>query len=364
MPRKPSPIQTETIANHIRDMIIGKRWNHALPSERELSNILSVGRETIRKALSNLEENGWIAPPQHNRPRIITRYTPDHDVQTPLQEQPSEVIGLITPIPIDRMPQQVLVELYEIEKVLEYDNLQLRVYEIPWAMGKKPGPKLDRLVHASPHICWILYQTSEETQLWFKQRAIPCLVRGSSHTSACLPFIDTHWEATARHAATHLWSRGHHTSVLCIPDSPLKGNQLMKKAFLEFQGEKWNPLFIPIPDQTDQFFNLLNNTFDAHPDITSFVVLRSQHAITLMSWAAAHSLPIPDKISIISLSYNPVLEHILPPIAHYKSNIRKTVRRLIRMLRALRKGTPFHSTYIIPDFHQGASVVQIPFNHK
>ncbi len=360
MPRKPSPHQTETIANQIRDMILGQRWGQNLPSERELTQMLSVGRETIRKALSLLEQTGWIAPPHRNSPRVIIHQQAKPDENSPVASNPMESLGLITTVPIDRLPQQVLVELYEIEKVLEYDNLKLRVYEMPWAIGDNPEAKLDQLVLNSNHICWVLYQTSEETQLWFRHHNIPCLVRGSSHTSANLPFIDTHWEASARHAATLLWNRGHRKSVLCIPEAPLKGNQLMKKGFMDFEGEHWTPSFIPIPTETSQFLKLLDKTYEAHPDITSFVVLRSQHVITLISWAASRSISIPNKISIICLSYNPVLEHLSPPVSYYKANKTKTIRRIIRMIRILREGKPLHSTHIIPDFCQGASVINEP----
>lgn len=360
MPRKSSSHQPENIADQIRDMILRNKLRHVLPGERELARMFSVGRETIRKTLALLEESKWINPPHRQAPRTIRPQSWDGPtIPVGHHPMPPDTIGIISSLPIHKMPQSVLVELREIEKALEYDNLKIQIHEALWAVCPSPGKKLERLVSSHNHVCWILFRTSEETQLWFNNRTQPCLVRGITHTSSTLPFIDTHWEATTRHAASHLWHQGHRTSVLCIPNEPLKGNQFMQKGFMDFQGENWNPIPIHVPSETALLFDLLQETFDNHPDATSFVATRSDQIITLMSWAAAHSLAIPKDLSLICLTYDPILEHLLPTIACYKADTVKTIRRLIRMIRAIRSGKTVHSTFVIPDFHPGASISSV-----
>ena len=46
----------ENVANKIKQMILSGSLVNVLPGERELGNRLSVGRETVRKALTILEK--------------------------------------------------------------------------------------------------------------------------------------------------------------------------------------------------------------------------------------------------------------------------------------------------------------------
>lgn len=58
----PASSLVETVANKIKQMILSGSLVNILPGERELGHRLSVGRETIRKALALLERDAWIAP--------------------------------------------------------------------------------------------------------------------------------------------------------------------------------------------------------------------------------------------------------------------------------------------------------------
>lgn len=71
----PASSLVETVANKIKQMILSGSLVNILPGERELGHRLSVGRETVRKALALLEREAWIAPARIKVPRRILKTT-------------------------------------------------------------------------------------------------------------------------------------------------------------------------------------------------------------------------------------------------------------------------------------------------
>lgn len=351
----------ETVANKIKQMILSGSLVNVLPGERELGNRLSVGRETVRKALTILERENWIAPARIKVPRRILKTTGDHPCPAaalPAVQEKRVTIGFLTPQPLKRLAQSMLAEVYTILKILEEDGISVRIFEAPWVLGNNPDKRLAKLVAKSECICWILHRSSEQTQLWFKTHGIPCIVRGTSYQSSNLPYLDRHWAATTHHAARHLWNKGHRTVGLCLPPDPLKGHHLMQKGFSSFSEQGWNPILIPTPFETPLFFEHLARAFQEHPDMSALVATRGNQVIPILSWVEARSLSIPNQLSLVCLTYEPFMERLFPAITYYEENSNKTVHKLIRMLRSLISGKHIKSISVIPEIHPGQSVAQ------
>ena len=323
----PASSLVETVANKIKQMILSGSLVNILPGERELGHRLSVGRETIRKALALLERDAWIAPPRIKVPRRILKTTEEETVKNifchPVQEK-KEILGFLTPQPLKRLAQSVLAEIYTISKILEEDGISVRIFEAPWILGNNPDKRLAKLVTKSECVCWILHRSSEQTQLWFKTHRIPCIVRGTSYQSSNLPYLDRHWAATTHHAAQHLWNKGHRT--------------------------------VGTPFETPLFFEYLAKAFKEHPDMSALVATRGNQIVPILSWVEARSLSIPDQLSLVSLTYEPFMERLLPTITYYEENQTKTVHKLIRMLRSLTAGKNIKSISVIPEIYPGQSV--------
>jgi DNA-binding FadR family transcriptional regulator len=69
VPRRVSLAAQATDA--LRQAIISGNWSDFLPSERRLCELLQVSRPTIRKALSQLAQDGVIAIHQGRRNRLL-----------------------------------------------------------------------------------------------------------------------------------------------------------------------------------------------------------------------------------------------------------------------------------------------------
>ena len=214
--------QSRTVAK-LKHRLRSGQFTNVMPGERELSKALAAGRGTIRKALAQLQEEGFLAAPDKNRARKIIRTSTSPVQSLPLLEKR---VCFLSSVPIRDIPQSIWVELYQLEKALREEGIALQLVEAAWEEKNNPGTRLEKLETEYPGCCWILYRATEEIQLWFKRKGLPCLVRGVSYPSSNLPYLDTHWEVLASHAAGYLYQKGHRRIALCIPDSKLRGNKI------------------------------------------------------------------------------------------------------------------------------------------
>lgn len=327
------------------------RFNGVMPSERELSRELAAGRDTIRKALAQLQEEGLIAAPEKNRVRQVIRALPET-----LANLPKKHVCFLSSLPLRDLPQSIWVELHELGTALRAEGMELQLMEVPWTGKDHSEHRLRKMEASACCCCWILYRTTEEVQLWFKKKGIPCLVRGISYPSSRLPYLDTHWEVLVRHAAGYLHQKGHRRVALCIPASKLMGNSLMEKGLLSFQGEKWVPHLIRMPEDAAQAARALDRAFLRDPGITALISTRGRMLVSIISWASSQARNIPGDISLLSLVDEPYIRHVTPPITSYRQPTDKTTRRLIRMIEALVEQRRVSNSLIIPELCPGGSV--------
>ena len=106
--------QSRTVAK-LKHRLRSGQFTNAIPGERELSKALAAGRGTIRKALAQLQEEGFIAAPDKNRARKIIRTSTSPVQPLPLLEKR---VCFLSSVPIRDIPQSIWVELYQLEKAL------------------------------------------------------------------------------------------------------------------------------------------------------------------------------------------------------------------------------------------------------
>jgi len=192
----PASSLVETVANKIKQMILSGSLVNILPGERELGHRLSVGRETIRKALALLERDAWIAPPRIKVPRRILKTTEEETVKNifchPVQEK-KEILGFLTPQPLKRLAQSVLAEIYTISKILEEDGISVRIFEAPWILGNNPDKRLAKLPNPNASAGYFTVPRSKPSS-GSRRTASPALCAAPPTRAATFPI----WTATGR----------------------------------------------------------------------------------------------------------------------------------------------------------------------
>lgn len=317
-----------------------------IPGERELGERFSVGRGTIRKALEILEEEGWISPASSTRPRSIEKGL-DTSRKSLIEESTIKKVGFLTSVPLNRLSRETAEELLRLGKVLSQEGTMLHIEEGHWSANHRPEKELAKLVLHEQCCCWILYRTSEQTQLWFRRRSLPVLVRGISYERAALPQLDTHWKAVSRHAAANLWRQGHRRAGICISEELLKGNQLMREGFCKTKLPEWNPVVISVPRDITSFQDNLEKSIREYPDLSAFVTTRADQIIPLLSWMNFN--PVEEK-KVLSLVYESYMNDWTLPIDFYRNDARKTVRHLVRMIRALNENRQVRDHFFLPEY--------------
>ena len=93
--------QSRTVAK-LKHRLRSGQFINAMPGERELSKALAAGRGTIRKALAQLQEEGFIAAPDKNRARKIIRTSTSPVQPLPLLEKR---VCFLSSVPIRDIPK-------------------------------------------------------------------------------------------------------------------------------------------------------------------------------------------------------------------------------------------------------------------
>jgi DNA-binding LacI/PurR family transcriptional regulator len=343
-------------ARVIRHRITGGEWRGVLPGERRLADLLEVGRDTVRLALSMLEREEVISPSRAGSKREILLKS-GHASRPPQQ---ALRIGMLSPRRLEQLSQPVLFEVDHLRRALAGKGGSLELFAPAWYDQKDPAKRLARLVEEEPCSAWILFRSSAHIQQWFAKSKVPCLIRGYPHEMVDLPHLDVDWEATARHAAGRLWRLGHRRVGVMVPPDGLRGVEAAVKGAGGLGEENFHVIEIPENGTVAGVITALSRALRLKEPPTAFVATRPRQAATALSWLSSQGIAIPGRISIISLAHEPFLDHLVPAISGYRVNPEAVSKQVIRRIESLLSGSPDRggNSWITPDVVKGESLAE------
>lgn len=355
MPEGPIPIRTSLIAESIRVMkqrISDNEWPNHLPGERSLADMLHVGRDTIRIVLQELENEGWILPAQPGTRRQVAPRT--ERKSKPLTDLR---IGVLSPQPLERLQQAMLLELDQIRGALAAKGGSLEFYSPRWHGLNNPAQHLSTLVAEARCSTWILLRSTPAIQRWFHENRVRCLIRGYPHSGIELPFLDVDWEATARHAAGRLWRLGHKRVGIIIAPGNLLGSDAALRGIHGFDEQEFEAIEIVEDGTREGLCRAAETALRSATPPTAFITTRPRHAATLLTWFGSLGVKVPSQISIISLAHEQFLDYLIPEVDSYRTDAAAVARRVIRRLESLSSGAGLqkHNGWIIPKPTNGQS---------
>lgn len=334
--------------------IAAGEWGHLLPGERRLASLLKVGRDTVRLALQQLEREGVLAPADvGNRRKILSvpKGVPPED-EKPLK------IGFLGHCSLERLPQPTLLEIDRIRDALSSKGGSLEVYAPGWYSQRNPAQRLEILIKEEQCSVWILRRSSEAVQKWFMKNRIPCMIRGYPYPGIDLPHLDTDWHATARHAAAQLWRLGHRRVVVLRPAEALQGVEAAVRGVMEL-GEPGFEASILVEDGTPLGVSrVLVRALHYKEPPTAIIATRPRQAATALTWLATQGIRVPQHISLITLAWEPFLDHLVPEISGYRADPEAVAKLVVRRMERLAAGdrSPGGNVWITPDSVKGASI--------
>jgi GntR family transcriptional regulator of arabinose operon len=279
-----------------------------LPSERDLAETFHCSRIAVRQALQELHRLGLVEP-QHGRGYLVVG-----------NRQTSNLfIGVVTPyLPIHRSREIV----YGVEKrlsncdvmvanTLENDDLELT--RIKAFLNRQ----VDGLIVVScPSFANLEFL--EEVA-----RQVPLVIADRAPMHATLPIVRADDEAAAEMAVSYLIEKGHR-NVACISRSNyIIGEERVRgyrKAMLAHQLEPIEPVLVG--DQRDAFqvYRACLSLLSASVPPSAVVVYDDSVAKLLYEAANDLCLPIPDHLSVISLSNTDISTLINPQLTALDRN--------------------------------------------
>lgn len=340
----------------IKEMLLADIKVTSLPGERSMANRLQVGRDTLRGALCQLEEQGWISKAAQGRRRKILRRIP-----IGVQGTRSQRIGFLSPRKLEKLPAAMLLELDHIREMLAAQGISIELHSPAIFSSSAPEKRLADLVTSVQCDVWVLYQTPQRIQQWFQNNAIPSIVRGQVYSDVDLPSLDFDWRAMGYHAGTQMIRHGHHSIGLIMPDTNLPGLLAARKG-LESAAERADAdvvVHIIVEKGTAEAVALsLESICHATSPPTAMIATRSRQVLTLMSWLASHRMKIPQNMSVISLADDNLFESVVPKITHYNLTPVGMARNMVRMLKGVVDEKKVQPKMMIPDFDAGGSVLK------
>ena len=351
------PSRGNLVADCVRVMhlrIASGAWARLLPGERRLAETLQVGRDTIRLAVQQLERDGVLGMAEAgSRRRIVGALAVERGGKTRHLK-----IGLLAHRRLEQLPQPLLLEIDRIRDALANKNGSLEVFAPGWYEQRNPVKRLEALVAEERCSAWMLLRSSAAVQEWFSKSGTPCLIRGYPHPGTDLPHLDVDWHATARHAAGRLWRMGHRRVVVLSPAEPLKGVEAAVRGVLEL-GEPGFEASVMVEDgSTAGVIRILGRVLRLQPGPTAIIATRARQAATALTWLASQGVKVPENLSLVTLAWEPFLDHLVPEISGYRIDPEAVAKLVVRRLERLATGdsNPGGNAWISPVTVKGASM--------
>lgn len=330
-------------------------WKESLPGERQLCARLQVSRPTLRAALNELRQNGWIEVSPRQRPRIRRRAPISRLSASP------KVIAVLSPSPAQGLIPLALLSLDALRERLTEAGYAVHFHVNPACYSTRPVRALENLVRGNPSSAWLLMGTLEPIHRWFVQSGIRCVVMGTPKAEIPLPSIDSNHRAVCRHAASLLLRKGHRSLAIILPKGIHGGDAESRRGFLEAI-ESWHGKVASRVLEQDGTVpgirRLLDTTLRSADAPTAFILARPGPTLTAVTHLLRQRVRIPQDIALIARDNDAFLQAITPAITRYAIDPGAFVRRLAMIVRRLAEegALPPRPIRLMPRFFPGETV--------
>ena len=355
------PQRGSLVAECVRVMrlrIESGEWVDHLPGERRLSELLHVGRDTVRLTLAELEHSGWLEPAVAGKRRRIAKGRKMRSDTKPHNLK----VGMLSTHRLERLNQPMLLEVDHIRHIVADKGGSFEIYAPGWYESHRPTSRLAEFVESEKRTVWILHRSNVQVQKWFESKRTPCLVRGTPSEGVSLPFLDVDWQATARHAAGMLWRQGHRKIGVLTPPDRLRGVEAAVRGAEQIQEDGFEVVVLPEKGDSVGIQRLFSRVMKLNDPPTALIATRARQAATLFGCAARAGLRVPEDMSIVSLAREPYFEYLVPEVTGYFSKPEVVAKQVVRRLEQLVTGnaSPGGNPWLVPETVKGASVAPPP----
>lgn len=334
MPRPPNsqiprryPL-SEQAAEWIRQKIQQGEWSEELPTEAVLCRQLQVSRITLRRALVQLTEEGWIT----SRGRGVRRRI-NSKLALPREFPGGRIVRALAPFSHWKMGAVHHAILEGLSHRVDSRNLRVEFESRPQLFRSHRPRELERLIELPDTAGWVLFFSTEAMQRWFTQTQVPCIVAGRLYDDFRLACAFPDNEAVARHAAGLLVARGHRNLAFLIARRTSLGDRLASAAFLEqahILGV--DAQVIEYAGTPPSICRAMNSLLASRPAPTACYLTCPEDSVTALCHTLKAGVSVPGQLDFLVGWDDPILDYTMPTLAHYEFDGTRMGRRIGSML--------------------------------
>lgn len=352
MPQKISLV-TQSV-EMLKESIHAGVWLGSLPGEHELCGQLHVSRVTLRKALDQLQREGWVSSSQGKRRKISRRPR-----RAPAA---SNRVILLTSSPLHLLHPATIYWMDCLREDLNVAGFHLEIHVNQTAFGSRPESALAQMRKQLRPAGWVLHRSNEPMQQWFSTQVLPCVIAGSRHANIALPSVDVDYQATCRHAVGQFLSRQHKHLAFLNPDSGAAGDLKSEQGFLDAakaaHGGEVQATLVRHDSSVLGICNKLDLLFKRPNPPTALLVSRPAFVLTAMSHLLRRKMNLPREVALISRDDDPLLESMVPTVARYAYSPTAFARKVSRLVLQMAHGAALSRDHILvmPSFVSGQTL--------
>jgi LacI family transcriptional regulator len=205
-------------------------------------------------------------------------------------------------------------------------------------------PRISRCVKSVGADAWIVLAASRGVLEWFIAQPFPVFAYGGRFQNLPVAGSATGIAPALESAVNALVEYGHRRIVLLAETILRQPTPIPSLAsylsFLEASGIAATDYNLPhFEDTAEGLDNCLDGLFRLTPP-TALIVNQASQCVAVFSFLAGRGLRVPQDVSVISMSMDPVFKWSLPPLDHFSAPREQYVTRIARWVEGVAKGRP------------------------
>ncbi|MFM2171257.1 MAG: hypothetical protein RI957_1486 [Verrucomicrobiota bacterium] len=345
---------SQQLAAYLKEEIRSRRWTDTMPGESWIMNHLHVGRDIVRAAMAQLEEERvLICDGQGRRRRIIMR-----EDAFAIRKMRVRIFPYEKQDRGDIDSSSLLAELLEAGMDADFAEKSL----------KELGMQVDRVaryVNHNPADAWIVSAASREVLAWFAAQTFPALAMYGRHKdlpiAAAFPMMISGQTA----AVQRLIELGHKRIVMITREERRKPElSHPEQVFidqLEAASITSGGYNLPDWEETREGLGRLLDELWRFSPPTAILFQEAQLFIAARTHLADRGIIAPRDVSLVVSDHDPSFGWCSPIPSHIYWDYRPVVRRIVRWVKNIAAGKDDRrKIYTESKFVEGGTIGPVP----
>lgn len=357
LPKRQSVV--EQVATYIRAKIAAGHWEEKLPALRSLHSQLQVSRNTLHRALVQLEHEGLVKLKDRSRTLVCQSVS-----ALPVTNQDLKV-GWLEDAPLNHLSGIRLREILHLQVSLRDHGMSFELFLNQSTGDRYSANRLRLWMEDRKVTIWVLANVSARVQQFFAASGTPAVVLGTRVPKLDLPSVDLCARATCRHAVGQFARLGHKRIGLLLPKRLTFDDSERKLGFeegLASHEDRMTGAVFQHDGTPVGIGSCLDWALSVKPSrLTGLIASRSMECVCAMSFiGCARGIRVPAEVSVLSLENDLCFPNMIPSVAHYEFERNAIFRKLFRIVSHEDPGSYKHDVELDPKFVSGETLAAPP----